>query len=118
MKKPRIALFHYTYPPVVGGVEIVIQQQAHLFAQRGFDTTVIVGKGFSRNPNIKLVVIPELQSLNNIQPGLREKILSEKIYPPQHHAFSNAIYKKLERVLKPIDICIMHNVTTNTFNPP
>jgi len=41
----KIAMLHYTCPPVVGGVEAVMADHARLFAARGYQVTVITGRG-------------------------------------------------------------------------
>ena len=39
----RIALVHYAAPPVIGGVERVLEQQAHVLASHGHDVVVVCG---------------------------------------------------------------------------
>ena len=46
MKNARdIAILHYSAPPVVGGVEAVIQAHAQTFVQAGYPVTVVAGRG-------------------------------------------------------------------------
>ena len=46
----KIALLHYSVPPVVGGVESVLAQQARLMADAGHAVQVIAGRGGQFDP--------------------------------------------------------------------
>lgn len=117
MTKARIGLIHYTYPPVVGGVEIVVQQQARLFAQNSYEISVFAGEGIAEDKNIDLQIIPELKSLGVINPSLRKEILENQSFPQEFYQFSESIYKKVIPLFNNTDVFIVHNVLTNTFNP-
>ena len=45
MTQERIAILHYSSPPIVGGVEFIIEAHSGLFAERGYPTKLIVGEG-------------------------------------------------------------------------
>lgn len=115
--KPKIAIIHYSYPPVIGGVEIIVQAHAHLFAENNYSTTVLVGEGKSDHPNINLIEIPELRSLSVLNPKLNEKLLSLPSFPQEIYQLKEKIYKKLELYLKNIDVIIAHNVLSLNLNP-
>lgn len=53
----RIALVHYSYPPVVGGVENIVAAHARLFAEAGHEVTVICKRGESADPRIRLALL-------------------------------------------------------------
>jgi glycosyltransferase involved in cell wall biosynthesis len=46
----RIALLHYSYPPVIGGVEQVMEQHATLFVAAGHEVSVLAGSLSSLEP--------------------------------------------------------------------
>ena len=117
MNKPKIGIIHYTYPPVIGGVEKIVFDHAQLFAKYGYETIVFTGEGRNDNKQIKLVVIPEFRSLGITNPSLREQILTQSDFPPEFYQQKNAIYKKIETLFKSIDIFFIHNILTFTFNP-
>lgn len=50
----KIALVHYTYLPVVGGVETIVAEHARLFASRGHEVRVICQRGASDDPRIEV----------------------------------------------------------------
>jgi len=114
--KPKIGILHYSYPPIIGGVETMIRQQAHQFSDRGFPVTVLVGEGVSHRPEIKLFEIPELKSLRNINPTIYQQILDQKDFPPGFIELSDQIYKQLEAYLPTLDVIIVHDMLTLKFN--
>jgi len=116
MTKKRIGLIHYTYPPVIGGVEKVIFDHAQLFSRYDYDVTVFAGEGHSTNPKVKLKIIPEFKSLRVTNPNLFEKILSETVFPDEFIRFSDKILEKIEKEFKNIDVFIIHNVLNLTLN--
>src|SRR2546428_5914963 len=62
--RPRVGLLHYTGPPVIGGVETILYEQAVRLAARGYPITILSGRG-GPLPDAqagKLVIIPPLDS--------------------------------------------------------
>src|SRR4051812_22411092 len=58
----RIAILHYTCPPVAGGVERVMMDHARLFAAHGHAVTIVCGEGEGTGePGIEVRVLPELR---------------------------------------------------------
>ena len=55
-------MLHYTAPPVVGGVEAVIDAHARIFFQMGYPVTIIAGQGsLKRLPDgCELQLIPDI----------------------------------------------------------
>jgi len=62
MQKPQTAILHYTAPPVVGGVEAVLQAHAQTFIQAGYPVTIVVGWGEAAAlpQGASLVRVPEM----------------------------------------------------------
>ena len=62
--KPTIAILHYTSPPVIGGVETVINAHTRIFMQMGYPVVVIAGQGSKKAlpPGCKIIIIPEIDS--------------------------------------------------------
>jgi len=54
----KVALLHYSAPPIVGGVESVLGHQAHLMADAGHQVQVIAGRGEQTDPRIPFVQLP------------------------------------------------------------
>src|SRR3989338_2078359 len=108
--KPKIGLVHYTYPPVVGGVERIVQDQARLFAKYGYRTTVFAGDGINTESQLTLSIIPEFKSLSLSDPNLKDKLLRESRFPAEHFQLKDTISTKLEKVFADTDIFIIHNM--------
>lgn len=117
MKTTKVAFVHYAYPPVVGGVEELVKVQAEELAENGFEVTVLAGTGRSDNPGVKLIRIPELRSLLNIDPGLKEKLYTEESYPPGLLELTDTIYRQITPGLEGVEVIIAHNIFSLAFNP-
>jgi len=99
----RIAIVHYTCSPVIGGVEIVIDAHARLFADHDVPVVVVAGRGEQFDPRVPVDIILETAaSLDSSEPG---------------GAAVSVIRPRLEEVLSNVDICFVHNALTMHFNP-
>jgi len=116
--KARIGLIHYTYPPIVGGVERIIQDHARLFSKYGYQTKVFAGDGLNSENQVSLSVIPEFKSLTISNPTLRERLLTESTFPAEFYQLKDAISSKIEKAFFDTDIFIIHNILTNILNIP
>ncbi|OAI41891.1 hypothetical protein AYO41_05105 [Verrucomicrobia bacterium SCGC AG-212-E04] len=59
----EVVLIHYSYPPVIGGVEMILRQHAALFARAGHAVTVLVGSGES-DTHARVELVPGLEAAN------------------------------------------------------
>jgi glycosyltransferase involved in cell wall biosynthesis len=87
----NIALIHYTYAPVVGGVEIVMAEHARLFAEHGHEVTVICDQGTSDDRRVKVELLPDAMDAGEMARALEPRLAN-------------------------MDIVIMHNVATMPFH--
>jgi glycosyltransferase involved in cell wall biosynthesis len=87
----KIALIHYTYLPVMGGVEIVMGQHARLFTEHGHEVTVICDQGASDDPRIHVELFPDA-------------------------ADAGELARALEPRLANMDVVMIHNVATMPFH--
>lgn len=95
----NVGLIHYSYPPVVGGVEFVMQGQARQFARHGHKVRVIAGNAARAENNIRCVSIPALRAGK-----------SPKSPNPQ------ALLRRLRPLVRDLDLVLVHNVMTMHFN--
>ena len=116
MHTKKIAIVHYTYPPVIGGVERVMQAHARVFVQHGHQVKIISGRGDAEN-GIQVIVIPELRALASFDEDLNKKLKAGQ-RPEQFNRLQQEIFLKIEKELANIDVCIIHNVMTMHFNLP
>ena len=87
----KIALIHYTYAPVIGGVEIVMAEHARFFAEQGHEVTVICDQGTSDDPRIRVELLPDA-------------------------ADAGELARALEPRLANMDVVMIHNVATMPFH--
>ncbi|MBL7116106.1 MAG: glycosyltransferase family 4 protein [Kiritimatiellae bacterium] len=115
MAEKRVAILHYSAPPVVGGVEFIIEAHAKLLAEFGIETKLIVGEGGEKISGVGLDLIPEISSDGG---PLRESVLDLRLgkVPSAFKSDVKKVEKKLLAALKDVNVCIMHNVLTMHFN--
>ncbi len=117
--KPRLALVHYTAPPVIGGVEAVLGEQARLFAAAGYPVTVVTGRGGQAGlpEGVPVRVIPEMDSAHAENLDLAAALLRGEV-PPRYEPLCDRLGERLARALVDTDLAIVHNILTMHFNLP
>jgi glycosyltransferase involved in cell wall biosynthesis len=116
----RVGLLHYTCPPIIGGVETILYEQATRLAARGHAVTVLSGRGGPFPPaagGIKLVIIPELDSKYPEVSAIRDG-LDRGHVPPGFAPLQATIERRLEPALTELDSLIVHNALSLHFNLP
>lgn len=118
MKKPRIGLIHYSAPPISGGVESVIGQLGKLLVGNGYRTSLIVARGgrISDSELFKLKKIREIDSQFPVNQYINEKLEKGKDVRDIFNRYSDKIFKKLDKALKDVDICLAHNILSKDLN--
>jgi glycosyltransferase involved in cell wall biosynthesis len=102
--KPKIAIIHYSAPPLIGGVESIIEAHSQLFADNDYPVKVIAGQGEIFDTQVELKIIPEMSSLSGWKRGKWKESLEQ------------IIFKKLAREIRDRDFIIIHNCLTMPFN--
>lgn len=119
MSSQAIAIVHYSAPPVIGGVEAVMEAHARLLLAAGYDVTVVAGRGAAEDLplGVKLQLIPEMDSQHPDIVSLSEAL--ERSQMPSD--FENMV-DRLETALGPLlgnhSAVMVHNVYTKHFNLP
>lgn len=117
MRLPEIAILHYSAPPVIGGVEAVIEAHARLISEAGYPLTVIAGRGEAAAlpAGANLVQVPEMDSLHPTV--LRQnQILRSGQVPPDFESLVDCLETQLSPLLKRVEVVILHNIFTKHFN--
>jgi len=114
--KYNIALLHYSCPPVVGGVEEIVRQQASVFARNYHNVKVLTGVGERFSESCELEINPLLGSQNRQVLNAQKSALKDK--PEKLAGLIKKLYKYLTLSLKDFDLLIAHNVLTMPFNLP
>jgi glycosyltransferase involved in cell wall biosynthesis len=112
-----VGFLHYSAPPVIGGVEMVMTAHARLFLGSGYPVTFIAGQGaedaLPRGAHLKM--IPEISS-QHADVLTVQADLDQGIIPEGFEVLRWRLRERLAPVLKAIDVLIVHNVFTKHFN--
>ena len=117
MTLPSVAILHYTCPPTVGGVEILMGVHARLFSEAGYPTRVITGRGEPFRADVPVVVIPSLYSKDPKLLDVNDR-LDRGVVDEPFHRLTERIYRSLVDAMAGVDCCIVHNAFTLHFNLP
>lgn len=111
----KIAIMHYSYLPVIAGVELLIRDQAEFLSNQGFRVKIITGIGKKTNQKIDVDIIPELNSQNPNYLKMREIFDQGKI-PASFENYVKRVVLKIKKAIRDVDICIIHQALTMHFN--
>ncbi len=114
----KVAILHYTAPPIPGGVETVMLQHIRLLREAGHEVTVVVGEG---GPvpieGVHLHVLPEVAATSPNQITVSRQLAVGDVTPLFSH-LKDLLFNQIEPVLCSQDVIIVHNAFTLHFNEP
>jgi glycosyltransferase involved in cell wall biosynthesis len=115
----KVAILHYSIPPVVGGVEAVIQAHTGLLLKAGFSVRLIAGIGEQAALPLgaEFIRIPEMDSRHPVISNLTRE-LNKGVVPASFDQLAVSLEKALTPALQFMDIVIIHNIFTKHFNLP
>jgi len=113
--KKKIALLHYSCPPVIGGVEFILEAHARLMASHGHLVKVIAGRGKSFSGDVGVEIIPEMRTLSEVDAQLQEE-LDTGVVSQRFNHLKDKVMTRLRPSLAPMTHCVVHNVMTMPFN--
>ncbi len=113
----KIALLHYTSPPIVGGVESVLAHHARLMAKAGHEVTILTGRGKRFDPRIQVRVHPHFDSRQRNVMDVKA-LLDKGTYTPVFDKLRDQIKKELSEELNDFDVLLAHNVASLHKNLP
>ncbi len=125
MNRSRTAILHYAAPPVVGGVEAVIEAHARLLTggtphgDDGHAVAVIAGRG-EQDPlpvGAEFHRIPKIDSQHPEIAAVTAKLREGQV-PPAFEELAEELREALAAALSGFDHVIVHNVFTKRFNLP
>ena len=111
----KIALMHYTYVPLTGGVENILEQHAGLFAGHGHETLVICSEGASSDPAVQVALIPEMQRDHALVRAAQGE-LNAGVPGANFTSLKNRLVETLAPMLEKMDVVFLHNVLTMPFH--
>jgi glycosyltransferase involved in cell wall biosynthesis len=110
----NIALLHYSAPPIVGGVESVLAQQARLMQQAGHQVRIIAARGVAERP-IDFVPLPLIDSRHPRVLAIKAELDRGRV-PADFEPLVDEIERGLRTAVIDIDILIAHNVCSLNKN--
>jgi glycosyltransferase involved in cell wall biosynthesis len=107
----KIALLHYSSPPIVGGVESVLAHHAGLMTSAGNQVTIFAGRGKIFDRRIPVKRLPLLDSRHPQVLKVKAQLDKGNI-PPAFEELVDQIKSELSRELDGFDVLIAHNVAS------
>ncbi len=111
----NIAILHYSCPPVVGGVEEIVRQQATLFYRYHHPVKVLAGMGDYFQTGIEFDLHPLYSSRHS-------EIINLQKEPEKNHRrlkdYARKILSLLKSSLSDFEVLIAHNVLSMPYNLP
>jgi glycosyltransferase involved in cell wall biosynthesis len=111
----KIALLHYSSPPIVGGVESVLGHHARLMADGGHQVHILAGRGEQIDPRIPFIQFPLADSRHPDVLSIKKELDSGRV-PDQFTKLIDLLTTQLRDPLREMDILIAHNVCSLNKN--
>ena len=111
----KIAILHYSVPPIVGGVESVIGHHARLMSADGHSVRLIAARGAAMSDKIPLMQIPLADSRHE-RINLNKEKLDKGIVPASFDSLRDELADELKKALTGVDVLIAHNVCSLNKN--
>lgn len=111
----KVALLHYSAPPVVGGVESVLGHHARLMADAGHEVRIVAGRGEQTDPRIPFIQVPLADSRYPDILKIKGELDAGRL-PAEFAKFADSLAAQLNEVLGDTDILIAHNVCSLNKN--
>ncbi len=107
----KIALIHYTAPPVVGGVESALARQAAQLSGAGHRVTILAGRGETWNAHYPVRIIPRIDPRHPDILNLRAD-LEDGSLPAEFRPLVQQVENELREALVGCEVVIAHNVAS------
>lgn len=111
----KIALLHYSAPPVVGGVESVLGHHARLMADAGHRVRIVAGRGEQTDPRIPFIHLPMADSRHLEVLAIKAELDVGHI-PPKFAKLADALTASFNEALVDVDVLLAHNVCSLNKN--
>jgi glycosyltransferase involved in cell wall biosynthesis len=111
----KVALLHYSAPPIVGGVESVLGDHARLMAKAGHQVQMIAGRGEQTDPRIPFVHLPLADSRHPEVLAIKAELDAGHL-PPDFAKLTDSITATFNEILDDVDVLFAHNVCSLNKN--
>ncbi|MCJ7826339.1 glycosyltransferase family 4 protein [Patescibacteria group bacterium] len=116
-RKPHIAVMHFSGPPTISGVDVIIRDHARLFRHYNYKVDLLVGSGKQFRKDIPVHVFRQISASNphvlKVRQELEKGIVSKRFYQ-----LEKSLYRKIKRyfLANDIRVVIVHNIMTRHYN--
>jgi mannosylglucosylglycerate synthase len=111
----KIALLHYSAPPVVGGVESVLGHHARLMADAGHQVRIVAGRGEQTDPRIPFIHLPLADSRHPEVLAIKAGLDAGHI-PPTFAKLADSLTASFNEAFVDVDVLLAHNVCSLNKN--
>jgi glycosyltransferase involved in cell wall biosynthesis len=113
----HVGILHFTCPPIVGGVELLIRQHAELLLEYGCSVRVLAGRGGRFNRRVPVSLLPALDSKYPPLLAVNDELKTGEV-SARFWALVDELTALLREALAGFDVCIVHNALSLHFNLP
>ena len=113
--KPTVAILHFSAPPVVGGVEKIIDAQAGLFVENWYRCKLVVARGEPSDDRVELCRVEQIDSRYPLNQHLAPQ-LKAGLRPAEYDQYRDDILADLRVVLDDVDVVLVHNALVKDLN--
>ncbi len=107
----RVAILHYTAPPVIGGVEGTMGDHARLLSRAGYKVRLVAGRGQSPDNGIEYVCVPLVDSRQPLVTAAQADLAAGRV-TDRFRALVRDLQRELQAALADCDVVMAHNVVT------
>ena len=111
----KIALLHYSAPPIVGGVESVLGHHARLMADANHQVQIVAGRGEQTDPRVPFIQLPMADSRHPAVLEIKSELDVGRV-PSRFAELVDSLTANLSEILEEVDILIAHNVCSLNKN--
>jgi glycosyltransferase involved in cell wall biosynthesis len=111
----KVALLHYSAPPIVGGVESVLGHHARLMADAGHQVQIVAARGEQTDPGIPFIRLLLADSRHPEILEVKAELDAGRL-PPQFNRLADSLTASLNEAVQDIDVLIAHNVCSLNKN--
>ena len=112
-----VGILHFTCPPIVGGVELLIGQHAELLLEHGHAVRVLAGRGGRFNRRVPVTLLSALDSKYPALLAVNDELKAGEV-TESFEALVQHLLTLLREHLAGLDVCIVHNALSLHFNLP
>lgn len=116
-KKYHIGMVHFTLPPAISGVEMIVRDHARLLDDRGFKIHLLGSRGSSFRKSIELEIARSFDPKSNRVTQIQTQ-LAKKTIPPDFEKLKTHYVDIITKWLRTngIQTVIVHNVLSRHYN--